>query len=163
MFSFLSNKVAVEAAPFIRKIVDVTTPNRPVGYDQRMDRRYNRTLPVVICPSVDDRPDVRSSLMGISQDFSDHGLAVISSEPIPEAEYFVAVWPAHEECTEPTFFRVNLVSCRNFAHGFWSNGFLVTEVMNVEHRDKLAQFKQVAVTALRPAPEPESAPVADVS
>lgn len=149
MLSFFTKKV-IDTTPLLRRIVDVTMPNKPVYNDTRMERRFNRTLPLVITPSNNGVPDVKNSLMALTQDFSDRGMASVSLEALNEGEYFVSVWPQHEDFEkEPIHFRCKLCNCRPLAHGFWATGFSIEEVMNVEHRRAMAKLTKVAMNALR--------------
>lgn len=160
MFNFRSSKVEVEVAPFIRRIVDLTTPDRPVAEDCRLDRRYNRTLPVVLCPALNGTPNLRESVMALTQDLCDRGIGLTTLEPIPEGEYYVSIWPNNSEQQEPVHFRCDARDSRQIAHGFWATGMQILEVMNANGRFETGGLTKLAQRALREyQPQPETATV----
>lgn len=134
----------------MRRLIDVTMPNKPVCNDTRGDRRFNRSLPLVVTPSVRGKPDIKNSLMALTQDFSDRGIALVALEPLQGEEYFVSVWPTMGDFEEPIHLKCLLANCRNIAHGFWTCGFAIDNVMNLEHMNDMLPLTKVCGNALRP-------------
>ncbi|MEM7478569.1 MAG: hypothetical protein AAF483_26600 [Planctomycetota bacterium] len=149
MFSFGSKKV-VDAAPVLRRIVDLTIPNAPTADETRSERRFNRTLPLVLTPTKKYTPQLSESVMGVTQDISDRGLGALSLEELPEGEYTVSLWPPGEQFEEPIHLLCMLVNCRPIAHGFWANGFCIQELLNLTYKAKLEKLDEIVSLALRP-------------
>ena len=64
--SFLRKKT-VDLKPYIRRLCDVTTPNLPVLDNSREEDRFNRSLPVIICPWADDKPVIDQLTVAITR------------------------------------------------------------------------------------------------
>ncbi|MFN3192206.1 MAG: hypothetical protein ACE361_16965 [Aureliella sp.] len=156
MFGLFSKKTVVDAAPIIRRIIDVTTPNKPFADDTRSDRRFNRTLPVVVSQLKGNKPDPSTAIMALTHDLCDRGLSIVAMEELSDEKYFVSIWPNHETYDEPVTMQCILRNCHPVAHGFWAAGFAVEEVLNIDRRDDIDKITQVASRALR---LPESAGV----
>lgn len=156
MFPFPTRK-PIDTSRLLRRVIDVTTPNRPVGPEGRSERRFNRMLPAVIAPASGRRPDVSRSMMAITQDISDRGISVVALEMLQEEHYFVSVWPSDGGFDDPLHFRCKLANCRSIAHGFWVAGFTIESVMNLVHMNLVSELNEVAMTALRAQPSPAPA------
>ncbi|MEM8734641.1 MAG: hypothetical protein AAGG44_10490 [Planctomycetota bacterium] len=162
VFGLFSKKTVVDAAPIIRRIIDVTTPNKPFADDTRGDRRFNRTLPVVVSKLKNDKPDASTAIMALTHDMCDRGLSVVAMEELTDEKYFVSIWPTHETYDEPVTMQCILRNCHAVAHGFWAAGFAVEEVLNIDRSDEIEKITAVASRALRvpqqtQEPEPELA------
>ena len=149
MFSFSSRKSKVEAAPVMRHIVDVTTPNKSTPNDTRADRRYNRSLAVLMVPSKDTKPFLSEAYVAITQDFSDSGVAVISPRPISHLQYIVSVWPPADNVPEPIFLACVLAHHHQFAPDFWFAGLEVSQVLPASTRGDAGKLRELARAALR--------------
>lgn len=149
LLNMFQKNTAMNAAPTIRRIVDVTTPNKPVPNDARLEMRYNRTLPAIICPSHRGTPDLDSLVIAISQDFSDRGMSAITFEPLEGEEFFFTVWPFDDSFSEPAHFRCSKRASVAIAQRIWSNRFRVEELMNRENRRVVDKLTAVAVKVLR--------------
>ena len=147
MFGFGSKEIQ-EALPVLRRIVDATIPNKPVADDTRVERRFNRSLACVLTPLMKSKPELAESLMAITQDISDRGLSLITMEELTYEEYVVSLWPT--ELEEPAHLRCILANSRRFAHGFWSTGFAIHQLMNQVNRRQMQELTIVARQALRP-------------
>ena len=149
MYSFGSRNKKLDAAPVMRQIVDITTPNKGVPDDTRVDRRYNRSLPVLMVPSKGKKPILSEGFVGITQDFSDSGVAIISPRPIKHLEYIVSVWPYDDNVPEPYFLYCKLAHHHPFAPDFWFAGLEVVEVLSPSTRGDAGRVRELARMALR--------------
>ena len=140
-----------DASSFVDRIIEITVPNQPVCVENRKELRTNRTLPLVMTPiEPSGSPELDSSRMALSQDISNSGLAVIALENLPKGFYYVSLWPK-SELTNPTHFRCRVVNSRQIAHGFWSLGLSVHEVLCCEHGEIVEQIDPIVRHAFRPS------------
>ncbi len=147
MFGFGSKKEIQDALPVMRRIVDLTIPKKPVPDEIRIDRRFNSSLPCVLTPLVGAKPEFCDCLMGITQDISDRGISVITMETLSFEEYAISVWPT--ELEEPAHLSCILANSRRFAHGFWSTGFAIYQLLNQANLRDNEAITAVAMQALR--------------
>ncbi|MEC8557508.1 MAG: hypothetical protein VXZ82_21105 [Planctomycetota bacterium] len=147
MFGFGSRKEIQDALPVMRRIVDLTIPNKPFPDEIRIDRRFNCSLPCVLTPLVKSTPELSDCLMGITQDISDRGISVITMETLSFEEYAISVWPT--ELEEPVHLSCLLANSRRFAHGFWSTGFAIYQLLNQASLRNSKALKAVSMQALR--------------
>lgn len=153
MFGFGSKKEIQDAIPVMRRIVDLTIPNKPVADETRIDRRFNRTLPCVLTPLVKSKPELSDCLMGITQDVSDRGISIITMEELSFEEYAISVWPT--ELEEPAHLSSILANSRRFAHGFWSTGLAIYQLLNQTNLHDIKALTAISMQALRAEREAE--------
>ena len=153
MFSFLKRKDGIDIAAIVRRLVDVTTPNLPQSDEHRSERRFNRTLPIVITPLIGDSPKLDEACLAITHDLSDSGLGATTFEEITGDQYLVALWPPHEIYDEPLTFSCSKRCSRQVAIGLWATGFSIDRVMSIYHRSVIAKNTAVAARLLRPTAE----------
>ena len=150
MLSIFSRKQRVECYPFVRKICDLTAPNMPSVEEGRCERRYNRSLPVILCPWKDEELFTDKCVMAITKDISDQGLSLILTHPLGADQMIIAFWLRAAELEEPWCFRVRQRSEWPLGGGFWQIGFELREYMNREWREKLKALRPVAAGLLPP-------------
>lgn len=134
----------------VRRIVDVTTPNQMTPNDTRYERRYNRALPVLVCPSKKEKPSLDQLYVGITQDFSDSGMGLISPQVISSLEYIIGVWPVHENVPDPIFFLCKLAHHQRMTPDFWFAGLVIEKHLLLGSRGKYAKLNQATRELLRP-------------
>ena len=153
MFSFSKRKKKVDMAPFIRRIIDLTTPNKPTIDDQRFELRYNRTMPALLHPWVNNSPDLKRTTIGITKDFCDHGVGMIAISELDEPQYVISIWPQGEDVNEPYHFIANLRDFRKLSLGMWTAGFEFEDLVNSAAAKWLDELNDVAERALLPGQE----------
>ena len=158
MFSLFEKKSVVDLTPFIRRLCDLTTPNRPVPDCQRYDLRSNRTLPVLLCPWRKNRPQNEEIEFAITKDISDRGIGLIRRDSLAKGEYVIAFW-LNEEMPEPWFFRVTVLLNQNIGGGFWLVGSQLEELLNEQHKRALESLHEAAASLLPPSVLEEASPV----
>ena len=131
----------VEALPYIRRICDLSTPNHGVFRDDRSERRYNRTLPAILCPWHRDSPVIDQCTTAITKDLCDGGLSLIVRNQFqPDEDYVVGLWLPNDDMPEPWFFRTVARSHTSIGAGFWQAGFELQEFMNTEWKSQLSDL-----------------------
>ena len=147
--SFLRKKT-VDLTPYIRRLCDVTTPNLSVADNNRSEDRFNRSLPVIICPWVDDAPVIEQLTVAITRDLSDQGVGLIRNEPLTAEEVVVGFWLEGDNMDEPWYFRASVQSSQRIGGGYWLVGVLLEEFMNKNHRPRLEPL-DICADFLRPS------------
>lgn len=120
----------------IRRLVDLTTPNRSMTEDVRKDRRYNRCIPVVIADwDSKDGPNTDHVGLGFTTDLSDHGFGVLTQHRPKTPDNVIAFYLPHD-MTSPLYFVTVLTTYRKQPGGFHKLGYQVTGCMNNESGNK---------------------------
>ena len=148
MFSFCRNR-SEEAAPFLRKIIDLTTPNQTLNTDCRMARRYNRSLPVVYSPWTKKGHDSNYIGIGFTSDMSDAGIGIITQTEIEFSEIVVALF-LERDMDVPWYFRTQIRTRREPIQGFNHYGLQIEEFLNDKQRKKTRSFDETVWQLLRP-------------
>lgn len=149
MFSFNARKKSLDFAPLIRRICDITAFDAHLASQARCENRYNRTIPVVHCPWIDDQPVNDKSQLAITKDLSDRGVGLILSHVL-EGEVVIGFWLTSEELEEPWFFRATIRSNEPIGGGLWYVGAQFQEFLNTDYRDELRQMMTLATKLLPP-------------
>ncbi len=124
--SLFARKKQIDASPKLRRIMDMTVPNRPVSNETRGDNRYNRSLPALVCPWDGRSPRVDAHVVGVVQDLSDGGMSVLFQDAPKHKEYLVTLFLSNEEGAEIFQFICEVRDARKFAGNWVLVGFLVT-------------------------------------
>ncbi len=124
------------AAPFIRKIIDLTTPNLTMSNDLRHSRRYNRCLPVVFSPWSHKGHDPEQIGIGVTSDMSDEGFSIITQADMIYQELVVAFY-RDGEMDFPWYFHAAVRTNRSLIPSFNLVGLEIIEFLNEQHAKKL--------------------------
>ena len=142
IFSKREKREMSDAVPFMRRIVDLTTPALLRANEVRDETRYNRGLPVALCPWIDDRPDTSIVALGFTKDLSDHGLSLLTTTELKNEDVVFTIAVDQEISSEFWFFHATIVRrCKAFGfleYGLKTNGFL-----NEFYRDELSEFNEI--------------------
>src|SRR5262245_7421711 len=77
-FSFDNRKKRLDAARFLRRVIDATTPNlAPVAGDLRIESRANRCAPALLVPFDDDTAIPSQVIYALTKDLSGNGVALV--------------------------------------------------------------------------------------
>jgi hypothetical protein len=141
MFSFLTQKKRLDATPHIRRLIDLTAPNRPAfeGNELRCENRYCRALPILLSPIIDNIPILSESFAGTTQEFSDSGLRLITQERLTADEYCASIWPRVPDQLSPLHIVCKTREFQQITANMWSTGLQVMWMLDIE--DKLASRK----------------------
>jgi hypothetical protein len=160
MFSFSARKKSADSQRHIRRLVNLTIPNRagPNCVD-RCENRHNRSIPILLCPWEQNKPILSQAILAVSKDFGDRGVGIILRRGF-DAEVAVVGF-CHQEATgnEPWFFlgvrRTNVP----IGGGFWLLGIELTEFLDEIWHVELEPLFPIARMLLPPSPpvEPASA------
>lgn len=132
------------AAPFIRKIIDLTTPNLTMSNDMRHSRRYNRCLPVVFSPWSVKGHDPDQIGIGVTSDLSDDGFSIITQADMIYNELVVAFFLNHE-MDVPWYFHAAVRTNRTLIPSFDLVGLEIIEFLNEQQRKKTLSFDETVM------------------
>ena len=132
------------AAPFIRKIIDLTTPNLTMSNDLRHSRRYNRCLPVVFSPWSHKGHDPEQIGIGVTSDMSDEGFSIITQADMIYQELVVAFY-RDGEMDFPWYFHAAVRTNRSLIPSFNLVGLEIIEFLNEQQRKKTLPFDETVL------------------
>lgn len=151
MFSFAQRKKVVDLCPRIRRLCDLTAPNRTTPFLQgRTENRYNRTIPTLLGPWQDNQATADECAVGLTCDISDRGVGLVFSQPFRADSVVVGYWVSSDVMAEPWFFLGNICHNDPIGGGFWKVGIELCEFANANHADSLAALKPLAARLLSP-------------
>jgi hypothetical protein len=128
MFSFGSRKKQLDVQAFLRRVIDISSPNRaPLDGEARLDSRANRTFPLVVAPWVDGQPDVDKAMTALSKNFSGQGMTTILAAPIRGDELVIGF----ELENQPYFLLGNVRHRTPLGGGFWQLGIELTSLLTL--------------------------------
>jgi len=135
MFSFSKRKKIVEAAPKLRKLIDLTCPNLPASNEDRSSRRYNRSIPVMLTdwePGAD--PTFENYGLGFTTDISDKGFCILTQFVPKQHENILALYTTQDDIKEFWFFHVSFMSYRREPQNYLRIGYSVLEFLNEDFK-----------------------------
>lgn len=152
MFSFFSaRKRHVDIAPYLRRICDCTTPNS--GRTEQLDRvedRYNRTLPALVWAWQDDHVVAQQCVTAITKDVTDHGMGLILNAPLACQDLVICLLSDTTGEVQPWFFLGHVVRSEDIGAGYWLLGIEITQMLNKE-RPESVEFLYPQVERLLPS------------
>jgi len=151
MFSCRKRDKLVTVQKFLRRITDLTTPNRAAAPDRtRSEDRYNRAIPTLLSPWQDGHVDRSRCAMVLTRDISDRGVGLIANHPFPAREIVLAYWITSDDAHEPWFFRGRIERESAIGGGFWSIGVKLVEFMNENQRPEIERLLPLAHKLIPP-------------
>lgn len=147
---------------YLRRILDLTSPNLPRQVEFRGHDRHNRSIPVVLTPWENGMPIVSETVTALSKDISDQGLSVIISQPFRCDEAVVGFWLPHVQDYDPWFFRGLVRPNVPIGGGFWALGLEATELLTVSYGSEVARLVPLVTKLLPPTALEKSPPSAMV-
>ena len=142
--NLFGRKQNADAAPYIRKIIDLTTPNMTMSNDLRNSRRYNRCLPVVFSPWSPKGHDPEQIGIGVSSDLSDQGFSIITQADMIYQELVVAFF-LDGEMDVPWYFHAAVRTNRRLIPTFNLVGLEIIEFLNEQKRKKTLAFDETVL------------------
>jgi hypothetical protein len=141
MFSFDGDKKLHGVQSRIRRILDLTVPNYGDGPQvDRVEDRYNRTLPALLCDWEQSRLVPGGSLFVATRDISGQGVGVLLQQPFRAQRVLLAFWLDDEVSPDPWFFLGQSESLRKIGGGFWTLGIRLTEFASSKCRGPFAEL-----------------------
>jgi hypothetical protein len=138
MFSFLNRKKRLDAAPHIRRLIELTASNRPMaGHELRCENRYSRSLPILLTPMKDNLPILNESFAGVTQEFSDSGLSLITLECLTADECCASIWSRVTEQQSPLHVVCRTRNSQKLTANMWTTGLQIRWLLDIE--DKIIQ------------------------
>jgi hypothetical protein len=123
---FDTQKRLNEVRCFVRRLVDLTSPNLPpLEGESRLDDRSNRVVPAVVSPWEHGRPIVNEVTYGLTKDLSDRGLSVVLHQPFRSPQAVVGLW-----LEGPQFALGDVRQNVPLGGGFWQLGVELVDLLD---------------------------------
>src|SRR3990172_8483421 len=123
MFSFSARKTRVDLQRYVRRLIDLTIPNRPGSTNvERYENRHNRVIPALLCPWEGNAPIVSRAVTAITKDLADRGVGLILADPFDATEVVVGFYHREATASQPWFFRGVRRTSVPVGGGFWLFG-----------------------------------------
>lgn len=154
MFSFSSRKKTVELHSHLRRVADLTVPNLQLSSTEspRSETRYNRRIPVLICPWEHGKLVLDDGAFALAADLSDNGVGLVMHQPYRCCEVVVGFWVPSSDIEEPWYFLGQSHRNVSIGGGFWTLGVELKEFANSEHRTRLKPLARFAERLLPVTP-----------
>ncbi len=151
MLSLGRRRKTVELASYVRRIVDVTTPNLSTQADvYRQGNRYNRTFPVLVAGWSDKCEVSLPITFGLTKDFSDNGMSIIVTESLEANNVVLGVWASEKQSEQPWFFVGSCQRRQLIGGGFCLCGIELVEFIGNVYTKQIQKLLPLA-QALLPA------------
>jgi hypothetical protein len=150
----------MDASQQVRHLVDITTPNMPKVNCGRFSRRYNRCIPVLFAPWINDRPVLENVGIGFTSDLSDHGFSIITLEGFDTGdcgELVIGFWIPQRDMIEPWYFHTHVRSQRPIIKNFNLIGLEIAEFLNDSKRKRTKVLDDVFTRLIPESLQPVSA------
>jgi hypothetical protein len=129
MYSFKERMMAQTVQSRLRRIGDLTVPNRSSYSFLRTANRHNRTIPTLVCTWGKSGPEIEDSTTAITKDIGDEGVGLLVAPlPLSETEVLLAYLLPGGVMNGPWFFRGKIQHTTAIGGGFWSQGVAITEL-----------------------------------
>jgi len=139
LFSFSKRKQIVDAAPRMRKIIDLTCPNSPQANEVRGSRRYNRVVPVAISDWTPEGADLNNMGFGFTTDISESGFGILTRF-FPKTLDNVIGFYLPKRMDEPFYFRVSYSGYRREPQNYLRIGYSVVEFLNETYSQQVTKI-----------------------
>lgn len=142
----------VDLAPYVRRIIDVTTPNLPSqGNVGRTENRYNRTIPVLLTGWSAKGGVEKPIKFAVTKDLTDRGISVVLDAPLPTTEIMVGFWLSATQTETPWFFLGKTVRQQPIGGGFQLHAIELLEYATETYAKQLHKVLPLARQLLAPS------------
>jgi hypothetical protein len=163
MFFFSARKKNVDFQRYIRRLIDLTSPNRGgSGCMERYENRHNRIIPALLCPWEQNTPIVSKAVVVLTKDFADRGIGLVVSGAFDAEKVVVGFCHPAATANEPLFFLGARRTSDPIGGGYWLFGVELIEFMNETWRAELEPLVSMAEKLLPPSSSGSNGPVAAV-
>jgi hypothetical protein len=153
MYSFLSGKKRVDFQRYVRRLIDLTSPNRADCENvQRSENRYNRVIPALLCPWEHETPIISKVVRGLTRDVADRGVGLVLNNTCEADEVVLGFCEREATGGDAWFFLGKRRTNVAIGGGFWLIGIELTEFMNDNWAAQLEPLVTHAQTLLPPCP-----------
>ncbi|WP_339912064.1 hypothetical protein [Symmachiella dynata] len=125
MFFFKNRRKRNEVNAFMRRLADRTTPTLRNDSETRQELRVNRSLPVLLIPFIDERPNVELTAFGVTKNLSSLGAAILTQRPVTSDLIAVGFW--NEDYCD--FIQGEIRYRKPVEGGYWQFGLQLREVI----------------------------------
>ena len=126
MALFSDHKSELKLQQFMRNLIDATNPNQADKNCDRFDKRYNRVMPVLLAPWKNGAPIISETVVALTKDFSDTGVALILGQPFQGEMVALGYVEPHQQSTNgkvKSFFTLGEVRQNSpIGGGYWQLG-----------------------------------------
>ena len=133
--------------PYMRRIIDLTTPDRMRPNEKRISNRYNRALPVVIAPWHNGQADLNHVSLAITKEISESGMSILTTTQLPFVESVFSILVDSEIASDIWFFQ-GTVMRESVAFGFGEYGIRINEFLNDSPNVDLEHLKKMIYGSL---------------
>ena len=141
MFSMFESRRKRSLHTFLARLVSRSDPTLVTrGSEYRRDRRYDRTLAVLLAPCEKDSPLLGSAICGVTKNVSSDGLAVlVSNEPFDSSQVAVGFWVEDRGSIALGEIKSNTA----LGGGFWQLGIELTELIESAEDAAMSGFLSI--------------------
>ena len=144
MFSFDTRRRLCEVRDFMRRLVDLTTPNLPpLEGETRSEGRSNRALPALLTPWEHGEPVVNESIYAVTKDFSERGLSLTLPQSFKADQIVVGLW-----LESPRFMLGEVRQNTPLGGGFWQLGVELTDFLDASEYPQVKSLVPLAARLL---------------
>ena len=137
MFLFDKRKKRFDVQRLIRRVIDLSTPNRtPLEGEVRSEERYNRTLPVLLASFDNGEIDTECQTFALTSNLSGAGIAVTLGQPF-RAKCVVVGFSTHERMQ---YVLGEVINNHPLGAGFWELSVKLTELITSDTHPQLNEF-----------------------
>ncbi len=149
LFSFARNKKVVDAQPFIRRILDLTAPNRLRQNKSRSEVRNFRSLDIAFCPFAEKVVRNDLSCIGFTRDLRDRGASFVTTVDVNCAEIILCFFFDKFVSDHPFYFRAIVRRKRELLFNMVEYGVEIVEYFDANTRDDLKALGEFATESLQ--------------
>jgi len=155
MYSFDERKKSHTVQSRVRRLLDLTVPNfADQLQSERLEERYNRTLPALLCAWENDQPVTDSCVYVVTKDVASEGVGILLQQPFRADKVMLAFWLDHTEAREPWFFVGVGRNLRKIGAGFFTMGVQLTDFVGSGCYGNRAPLAPLMKQLLPPAATP---------
>lgn len=142
MFSFRKRRHQVDATPYMRRIIDLTTNGLLRTHEGRHARRYSRALSVAVCPWVKKKAVNDGFSLGITKDISDSGVCILTTTRLQAESVVFTLLVSLDNSSELSFFQAD-VKRESTRAGFVEYGLQVNQYLNEQYLKETQILEQI--------------------
>lgn len=151
MYTFQERVGAHSVQTRLRRLGDLTVPNFTSAGDMtRNTHRHNRTIPTLLCPWKNERPDVSRCTMVITKDIGDEGVGLLLTHPFTGPDVVVGFLLPDNAIPEPWYFLGTIQHNTAIGGGFWALGIALHEHLSSQWNTRLSELLPFAHKLLPP-------------
>ena len=162
MLFLKKRRQTIDLAPYMRRIIDLTTPNLPSqGNVGRTENRYNRSIPVLVTGWTEKGDVTKPVTFGVTKDLTDKGISVILFGELELSHVMVGFWLSAQHAETPLFCLGHCLRQQAIGGGFNLWAIELYEFATETYASKIQKIMPLA-NQLLPPDKPTAPNVASV-